>query len=87
MFCTYFGIYISCIFILLCGYIRSYYDRYELKRVLDFSMSGRRPSWILTIFVGENYTKFKDFLVSVSYPNVCLRMENYSRIQLIFLDC
>ena len=41
----------------------------------------------LTIFVGENYTQFKGFLMSVSYPNVCLRMENYSRIQLIFLDC
>ena len=41
----------------------------------------------LTICVGENYTKFKGFLVSVSYPNVCLRMENCSRMQLIFLDC
>ena len=67
--------------------MRSYYHRYELKRVLDFSMSGRRPSWILTIFVGENYTKFKGSLVSVSYPNVCLRMGNCSRIKLIFLDC
>ena len=50
-----------CILIILREFIRIYYDCYELKRVLDFSMSGRRPSWILTIFVGENYTKFKGF--------------------------
>ena len=57
------------------------------KGSLTFSCLEGCHLGFLTKFVGENYTKFKGFLVSVSYPNICLRVENYSRIKLIVLDC
>lgn len=74
------------IFIILWKFIRSCCYQYELKRFLICPNLEAGHLGFLTIFVGENYTKFKGFLLCVSYLNVCLMMGRYmySRIQMTF---